>query len=71
MRVQALRGVCVGVGQNMRGPQFGPDGKEREPGEIRELDDDTAKYLKAIKAVQDAPAERPATNMPESGRKER
>jgi hypothetical protein len=55
MKVQATRGVCVGVGQNMAA------------GEIRDLDDNTANYLKAIDAVKDAPVERPAAQ--ESGAK--
>lgn len=59
MNVIATRGVCVGVGQNMKA------------GDIRELDDATANYLKAIGAVKDAPAERPSNSMPESGRKEK
>jgi hypothetical protein len=58
MQVRALRGVCVGVGQNMKGPVKDESGKIVTPGEIRGLDDDTAKYLKAIGAVEDAPADR-------------
>jgi hypothetical protein len=57
MQVRALRGVCVGIGQNMRGPVRDGDGKIVTPGEVRELDKDTGSYLKAIGAVEDAPAE--------------
>jgi hypothetical protein len=56
MQVKATRGVCVGVGQNMKA------------GEVRDLDKETASYLKAIGAVEDAPAERPSTSAPDSGR---
>jgi hypothetical protein len=54
MQVRALRGVCVGVGQNMRGPVKDEGGKITTPGEVRELDKETAAYLKAIGAVEDA-----------------
>jgi hypothetical protein len=58
MQVRALRSVCVGVGQNMKGPVRDVDGKIVTPGEVRGLDDETAKYLKAIAAVEDAPSDR-------------
>jgi hypothetical protein len=58
MQVRALRGVCVGVGQNMRGPVKDEGGKIVTPGETRDLDEETARYLKAIRAVEDAHGER-------------
>ena len=45
MKVRALRGVVVGVEDAMK------------KDEVRDLPEDKAKYLKAIGAVEDAPAE--------------
>ena len=47
MKVQALRGVCIGVGLHLA------------PGESAELDNGTARFLIGIGAVQEAPAEAP------------
>jgi hypothetical protein len=45
MRVKAMRGVCVGVEDNLK------------EGEVRDLDPGTADYLKNIGAAVDAPEE--------------
>lgn len=47
MKVQALRGVCVGVEKHLA------------PGDTAEVDAGTARFLIGIGAVQEAPAEEP------------
>jgi len=46
MNVQAIRGVCIGVGQHLA------------PGEAADIDTGTARFLIAIGAVQEAPADK-------------
>lgn len=48
MKVKILRGVCVGVEDNAR------------EGDVRDLDDATAEWLKSIGAAEDLPPEQPA-----------
>lgn len=43
MKVRAIRGVCVGPERHLA------------PGQVADLDDATARYLKSIGAVEDAP----------------
>jgi hypothetical protein len=43
MNVRAIRGVCVGPERHLA------------PGQVADLDDATARYLKNIGAVEDAP----------------
>lgn len=63
IKVQATRGVVIGAGQSLRGPRsatpaIGEKGAPNyvpadagESGEVREIPAETARYLKAIKAV--------------------
>ena len=63
MRVQALRGVCVGVERHLR------------PGDIDDIDPNTANYLAALGAVtfnvvEPAAAEPEPTRAGKPGKKE-
>ncbi len=58
MKVQALRGVCIGPGQHLL------------PGDEADIDNGTAQFLLSIKAVEPVP-EAPAPEPAPRGRKPR